>query len=46
MTLVQILGLTMLVAGLAAGNPEKDVFDLSVERVRMLRHHLLQIRRL
>jgi len=38
MTLVRVLSLAVLVAGLAAGATEKDVFDLKVERVRMLRN--------
>ena len=38
MTLVRVLSLTVLVAWLAVGATEKDVFDLKVERVRMLRN--------
>jgi hypothetical protein len=34
----RLLSLTVLVAGLAAGATAKDVFDLKVERVRMLRN--------
>jgi hypothetical protein len=34
----RLLGLTVLVAGMAAGATAKDVFDLKVERVRMLRN--------
>src|SRR6266404_1500941 len=37
MTLVRVIGLTVLVVGLAAGDP-KNVFDLKVERVRILRN--------
>jgi hypothetical protein len=36
MTLVRVLSLTVLAAGLAASAMERDVFDLEVERVRML----------
>ena len=38
MTLVRVLSLTVLVAWLAVGATEKDVFDLKVERVRILRN--------
>jgi hypothetical protein len=38
MTLVRVLSLTLLVAWLAAGAMEKDVFNLRVERVRNLRN--------
>jgi hypothetical protein len=38
MTLVRVLGLTVLVAWLAVGATEKDVFDLKVERVRIFRN--------
>ena len=38
MTLARVLSLTALLAGLAAGATEKDVFDLKVERVRILRN--------
>ena len=38
MTLVRVLSLTVLAAGLAASAMERDVFDLEVERVRMLRN--------
>jgi hypothetical protein len=38
MTLVRVLGFTVLVVGLTAGDPKKDVFDLKVERVRILRN--------
>ena len=38
MTLVRVLSLTVLVAWLAVGATEKDVFDLKVERVRVLRN--------
>jgi hypothetical protein len=38
MTLVRVLSLAVLVAGLAAGATEKDVFDLKVEHVRILRN--------
>src|SRR6266852_2462307 len=38
MRLIRVLSLTVLVAGLAAGAAEKDVFDLKVERVRILRN--------
>src|SRR5712675_1147418 len=34
----RLLELTVLIAGLAAGATAKDVFDLKVERVRMLRN--------
>src|ERR1035438_6264945 len=37
MTLVRVLSLTVLVAWLAVGATEKDVFDLKVERARGLR---------
>jgi hypothetical protein len=36
MKLVRVLSLTVLVAWLAVGATEKDVFDLKVERVRIL----------
>jgi hypothetical protein len=39
MTLVRVLVLTSIVALVAVGAVEKDVFDLKVERVRMLRNH-------
>src|SRR6266849_10951775 len=35
---VRVLSLTLLVSGLAAGAKEKDVFDLKVERARILRN--------
>src|SRR5713101_4158382 len=38
MTLVRVLSLTVLAAGLAASAMERDVFDLKVERVRILRN--------
>ena len=38
MRLVRVLSLAVLVAGLAASAAEKDVFDLKVERVRILRN--------
>lgn len=38
MTLLRVLSLTVVVAGLAAGATETDVFDLRVERLRMLRN--------
>jgi len=38
MTFVRVLSLTLLIAGLAAGDTERDAFDLQVERVRMLRN--------
>ena len=38
MTLVRVLSLAVLVAGLVVGAAEKDVFDLKVERVRILRN--------
>jgi hypothetical protein len=38
MTLVRALSLTVLAAGLAASAMERDVFELEVERVRMLRN--------
>jgi hypothetical protein len=38
MTLVRVLSLTVLVAWLAVGATEKDVFDLKVERVRIFRN--------
>jgi hypothetical protein len=38
MTLVRVLSLTVLVAWLAVGATEKDVFDIKVERVRILRN--------
>src|SRR5260370_37923786 len=38
MTLVRVLSLTVLVAGLAASATKRDVFDLKVERVRILRN--------
>lgn len=38
MTLVRVLSLTVLIARLAVGATEKDVFDLKVERARILRN--------
>jgi hypothetical protein len=38
MTLVRVLSLTVLVAWLAVGATEKSIFDLKVERVRILRN--------
>jgi hypothetical protein len=38
MTIVRVLSLTVLLAGLASGDPQKAVFDLKVERVLMLRN--------
>jgi hypothetical protein len=38
MTLVRVLSLTVLVACLAVGAAARDVFDLKVERVRILRN--------
>ena len=38
MRLVRVLSLAVLVAGLPASAAEKDVFDLKVERVRILRN--------
>src|SRR5882724_1625667 len=40
MTLVRVLSLAVLVAELAAGATEKDVFDLKVERTRILHNQL------